>query len=400
MHRITYAVLLALFSAFLCACSLLQQKEDPKNSVGQISTKPAEKVWKRLVALSADDDLSEMSRKACLTAAAAESAGSGFVVSGHTANGKSMLVTNRHVVENSDHPHISFDDGQTIHVADILYVDGEYDLAVLLFKGELPGLKLQTEYANSDEVSALGYPVQKEKGKFQTTSGVISDPCIKGRDIENEGTASGDACWIKHTAQFDPGSSGGPLITKSKTAVGVNTGFLPNLHDVFLAVPAKAVAEALKRAEEILEHEDDREWRTEKLKDACRRFMSEAASVSANAPFLKSALSHELVAEYGYEAYGAIVVMADFEGARYVIKIFANDPLEAFRGSLVISIRAMFRRGGGLAADEKCERVNPNDDVMKPDANVRIMVSRKDGQNIEFTWVYHNGWYLRDFNAQ
>ncbi len=399
MSRALRVFCILLMSCFAFACG----NQEPRAAVARVRVFPAKVLQKKFFQLSADDDLSEAARKTFLEAALNEASGSGFVVSGHEKNGKSLFVTNGHVTRYADRPELTLDDGETFSSSHILFQDPTHDLSILEFKSSgasSSGLKLATAYNDTEEILALGYPALAKEGKFQVTTGVISDHCLHQRDLEKDGTTpNGDSCWIKHTAATDQGSSGGPIIAKSNGAVvGVTTAILGGRNSMFLAVPAEAIESALKQAEEIRERRNDKSWLTGQLKDTCRKFLDELQSSSPNYKFLQSIISNELAANEGHALYRTIMANSDFLSARMVAGAFLTDPLETFRSAIVANLKAMMAVYHGKTADERCEQVNQNDDPLNQDGNVRIMVAFQNGKKVEFVWRLDGGWKLLDYN--
>jgi serine protease Do len=136
--------------------------------------------------------------------------GSGFII-----DKKGYIITNNHVVANSDSVIVQLNDGKELP-AKIVGTDWKTDLAVLKVENdrELPSLKL----ANSDQVKvgswaiAIGAPFNLD---YSMTVGVVSQ---KGRAMglniyEN---------YIQTDALINPGNSGGPLLNTNGEVIGIN----------------------------------------------------------------------------------------------------------------------------------------------------------------------------------
>lgn len=141
--------------------------------------------------------------------------GSGFVIDtdGH-------IVTNAHVVDESDEIIVNFLDG-TIVLAELIGLDLASDLAVI--KVNLPANQLQPiPFGNSDDlvigqtVLAIGSPFGQ---RWTLTSGIVSalDRTIQGLTQFSVGGV------IQTDASINPGNSGGPLINLNGEVVGVNS---------------------------------------------------------------------------------------------------------------------------------------------------------------------------------
>ncbi len=365
-----------------------------------IRVRASEPIRKKGIELGVDDTLPEIYRKTYLNLALSEGFGSGFVIKSERliqTAATSLVITNQHVIADADQPRVSFDHDETQYLGHILFSDRRLDLAILEIRASVPGLTLNATSANIQDVFAVGYPSMNQDGSYQETHGNISNPCLHDRELTKEST-HGDDCWVKHTAAIDPGSSGGPLLTKAHEVIGVNTAILTQLHDAFLAVPATAIQKAIQDAELFREKRTDATWLADQLKDRCRKFNGELSSTSSDHTLLVSFISNSLMAEQGNQAYQRLV--ENIPGAsQQVIPSFFKDPAYTLRASLVMALRYLYETRGGVAKDEQCTRLNPNDDVTKSDATVRIMISLQRGSDVELVWMLeHGAWRLRDYN--
>jgi S1-C subfamily serine protease len=163
--------------------------------------------------------------------------GSGFVFdkNGH-------VITNAHVVENSEKVIVTFLDGHSYN-ADVVGVDEFTDIAVIhvdadssllkpLLIGDSSGLKVGME------VAAIGNPF----GLSGTmTSGIVS---ALGRLLPSEsGFSIPDV--IQTDAAINPGNSGGPLLNSRGEVIGINTAIQSNTGEftgVGFAIPSNTVA--------------------------------------------------------------------------------------------------------------------------------------------------------------
>ena len=164
--------------------------------------------------------------------------GSGFVMSED-----GYIVTNNHVIENSDKIKVKFASGKEF-TAKVIGRDRKTDLALIKIEGasDLHPLKL----GNSDSlkvgswVVAVGSPFGLEQ---TVTVGIVS---AKGRVI---GSGPYDN-FIQTDASINPGNSGGPLINMNGEVVGINTAIIPNGQGIGFAIPvnmAKEIAPQLQK---------------------------------------------------------------------------------------------------------------------------------------------------------
>jgi S1-C subfamily serine protease len=151
------------------------------------------------------------------------------------------VVTNNHVVENSQNLQVRLSSGQVTQ-ATVLGTAPNYDLAVIRLNslGALPpALAIGT---SADlKVGQLAYAIGNPFGLDETlTTGVISAlnrrlPTSGGREIQGA---------IQTDAPINPGNSGGPLLDSAGRLIGVNTAiFSPSGSNagVGFAIPVDVV---------------------------------------------------------------------------------------------------------------------------------------------------------------
>lgn len=140
----------------------------------------------------------------------AESSGSGVIISED-----GYIVTNNHVVEDSNSIIVRLSDG-TEYNADLIGVDPQTDLAVV--KIEAAGLN-PAVFADSDNIQvgdlavAIGNPLGKLGGTV--TNGIIS---ATGREVSIGG---GDMTLLQTSAAINPGNSGGGLFDSNGHLIGI-----------------------------------------------------------------------------------------------------------------------------------------------------------------------------------
>ena len=168
-----------------------------------------------------------------------KSLGSGFII-----DHKGLILTNNHVVENSEKILVRLSDDLELE-AKLVGRDAKTDIAVIKIdtKRDLPIALL----GNSDElevgewVLAIGNPFGLE---HSVTAGIVS---AKGRNI---GAGPYDN-FIQTDASINPGNSGGPLINLKGEVVGINTAIFSrgggNI-GIGFAIPINLVKELLPPA--------------------------------------------------------------------------------------------------------------------------------------------------------
>jgi serine protease Do len=128
------------------------------------------------------------------------------------------IVTNRHVVDESDNVEVQLYDGRSFD-AEIVGQDAYSDLAVLkIDEKDLPSIQVGSSDSLSvgQWVMAFGSPLSEELMNT-VTAGIIS---AVGR-FSNVG--EGVQEYIQTDAAINPGNSGGPLVDLRGRLVGINT---------------------------------------------------------------------------------------------------------------------------------------------------------------------------------
>ncbi|MCG8473805.1 MAG: trypsin-like peptidase domain-containing protein [Desulfobacterales bacterium] len=155
------------------------------------------------------------------------SLGSGFIM-----DPKGYIVTNNHVVEDTDAIKVILKDGKE-YDASIVGRDASTDLALIKIDADesLPALSMgDSETLKVGQwVVAIGNPF----GLGHTvTAGIVS---AKGRVI---GSGPYDD-FIQTDTSINPGNSGGPLLNLAGEVVGINTAIIQGGQGLGFAIPAK-----------------------------------------------------------------------------------------------------------------------------------------------------------------
>jgi S1-C subfamily serine protease len=180
-----------------------------------------------------------------------QASGSGFVV-----DKEGTIITNAHVVGDSDEVQVSFEeDGDPVE-AEVVGSDPDTDVAILRVDpddAELQPLPLgdSSETEVGDAVVAIGNPFGYTRS---VTTGIVS---AKQRQIEAPSGFSIENV-IQTDASINPGNSGGPLLDAEGKVIGINsqiaTGGSQGSVGIGFAVPIDTVKELLpqlKRGDEI-----------------------------------------------------------------------------------------------------------------------------------------------------
>ncbi|MBC7581705.1 MarP family serine protease, partial [Aeromicrobium sp.] len=165
--------------------------------------------------------------------------GSGFVVA------KDTVVTNAHVVAGITKPYVV--DSNGTRTATIISFNPNLDLAVLRTT-KLAGkpLPLNTaEAAKGAGAAVLGYP---GGGKFDAQAAAILNTfTAAGRNIYNRGSVQRQIYEVR--AKIIPGNSGGPLIAKDGSVIGVVFAESTAYDKVGYALTAASVSKDITQAQ-------------------------------------------------------------------------------------------------------------------------------------------------------
>lgn len=162
--------------------------------------------------------------------------GSGFLY--RADNGNLYIITNKHVVRDAKSVQLTFkaDGGdKTISNCSVIAKSDSMDIAVVEFPATETGfvpLSFDADrVVDGTSVWSAGFPGLGDEPAWQLGNGVVSNDNLVNMEL----TDSVHIAVIQHTAQVDPGSSGGPLLvlkenTKDKSValkeykvVGMNT---------------------------------------------------------------------------------------------------------------------------------------------------------------------------------
>ncbi len=168
-----------------------------------------------------------------------EGTGSGFIISpdGH-------ILTNSHVVENTDTVQVVLKDGRRFD-GQVLGTDSVTDVAVIKINAnKLPTVAIgDSENLSPGEWAiAIGNPLGLDNS---VTVGIIS---ATGRSSSDVGVPDKRIGFIQTDAAINPGNSGGPLLNNQGEVIGMNTAIISGAQGLGFAIPinkAKQIAQQL-----------------------------------------------------------------------------------------------------------------------------------------------------------
>jgi Do/DeqQ family serine protease len=154
--------------------------------------------------------------------------GSGFVISKD-----GLVLTNAHVVDNTDSVEVTLKDGRKFQ-GKVLGSDPVTDVAVVRIQASnIPVVPL----GNSDQLKpgewaiAIGNPLGLDN---TVTAGIIS---ATGRKSAEAGVPDKRVSFIQTDAAINPGNSGGPLLNQQGEVVGMNTAIIGGAQGLGFAIP-------------------------------------------------------------------------------------------------------------------------------------------------------------------
>ncbi len=172
------------------------------------------------------------------------SSGSGFIV-----DSRGFIVTNKHVVSDSEAEYTVLTNDEKKYKASIIAVDPGEDLAVLKIEADnLIPLKLgdSSKIEIGETVIAIGNAL----GEFKNTVsvGVVSGlyRTIEASDFSGNTQILNDV--IQTDAAINRGNSGGPLLNLKGEVIGVNVAMVSGAQNIGFAIPINKIKNSLNQA--------------------------------------------------------------------------------------------------------------------------------------------------------
>ena len=181
-------------------------------------------------------------------------AGTGIIIGENDS--ELLIVTNNHVVENSDTLTVTFIDETSVE-ANIKGADADYDVAVIA----VPAGSIQPETLGALKVATLGDSTELKVGEpaiaignalgygQSVTTGVISalDRSVAATDSRTGQTIENSVNLIQTDAAINEGNSGGALVNVNGEVVGINSAKLigDNVEGIGYAIPISDVSDLI-----------------------------------------------------------------------------------------------------------------------------------------------------------
>lgn len=182
-------------------------------------------------------------------------AGTGIIIGENDS--ELLIVTNNHVVENSDTLTVTFIDETSVE-ANIKGADADYDVAVIA----VPAGSIQPETLGTLKVATLGDSTELKVGEpaiaignalgygQSVTTGVISalDRSVAATDSRTGQTIENSVNLIQTDAAINEGNSGGALVNVNGEVVGINSAKLigDNVEGIGYAIPISDVSDLIR----------------------------------------------------------------------------------------------------------------------------------------------------------
>jgi len=172
--------------------------------------------------------------------------GSGFIVS---ANG--MVVTNKHVVEDTDADYTVITSDGKEYSARVLARHPSLDVAIIKIDGDnFPVL----EFGDSDnlKIGQTAIAIGNQLGEFSNSvsRGIVSG--LKRNVVAGSGWGQTELLSniIQTDAAINPGNSGGPLLNISGQVIGVNVAMAQGAENIGFALPINKVKKTIQQVKD------------------------------------------------------------------------------------------------------------------------------------------------------
>lgn len=151
-----------------------------------------------------------------------------FSGTGVVVTGSGYVLTNYHIIEETDYIEVMLlsDRGRTMHPAQVIGFDEDFDIAVLKFDGE--GLGLTPARLGDSDLLAVGDPVYAEGNPLGYLTGSMTEGIVSALDRESEVNSDGMG-MIQTSAALNPGNSGGALVNGQGQVVGITSAKITGL---------------------------------------------------------------------------------------------------------------------------------------------------------------------------
>ncbi|MDR2942254.1 MAG: serine protease [Treponema sp.] len=292
--------------------------------------------------------------------------GTGFIYV--ASDGTCYVLTNEHVVASSESLSITFekqDGSKTVYDRlKVLYVDEEKDLALLVFDaGVKPfknGLSFNAKAIDEGvDVFAAGFPGLGNTAVWQFSRGNISNVSVRvPKSIDSDETIGP---YIQHTAQIDPGNSGGPLLIAAQgvltgySVIGINTLSARARQAANYAIPVDQVRTFIDTALSK-QPRNEKEFITKKVDEFVKGLNGNKSVYEHIAKFI----SNNFTASNAEYAISELLDKASRSVLEDIDRTFTSDPVEGMNAAVAWNIESLMRSKTGTIK-VSLDSINPND---------------------------------------
>jgi len=322
--------------------------------------------------------------------------GSGFVIAG--TGGKFYVVTNYHVVQQAHTISITFERQDNFKKQyenmTIIAVDEDTDLALLSFPaGNSPSSALSFISRRVDEgedVYAAGFPALGVTPIWQFSKGMVSNASVSFPKSLTDETLMGP--FIQHTAQVDPGNSGGPLLVVQKNApsgyavAGVNTLSALRRQTANYSIPANRVQTFVNSAL----NQKPETYRAD-LDQRLEKFIKGLGENKAAYPHIAEFLSSICVGENAEYAVSEMYEKGNVTVRRSFIEKCEDSVVGAMGYAVAWTIENSLREKGAISAALK---------EITGDGEEYTVVFTINNKTVNSTWIREYGnWRIKTFGS-
>jgi serine protease Do len=324
--------------------------------------------------------------------------GTGFVY--RASNGRNYILTNFHVISLAHTLTVSFEklDGEKTVYSDLTIVaaDEEMDIALLAFAGGQNPFSQGLAFMNravqdGDDVYSAGFPGFGTTMLWQLGRGIVSNSFVRIPDPDDETKVFGP--FIQHTAQIDPGNSGGPLLIQTPgvptgfAVAGINTVRARYRQAANFAIPMDRVRSFLEASLRPPTAGDD----LTRLNARLEAFVEGLGATKAVYPHIADYLSNACVGENVEFAWDELKEKATATTRRSIIEMFNRSPVDGMTHFVAWLIENNLRPRSGA--------ISITTEAVVPAGDGKYTVTfNANGKTVDSEWVNEYGiWRIRTF---
>lgn len=330
--------------------------------------------------------------------------GSGFVYV--ASDGNNYIVTNRHVVSEAATINLEFDKGDGSQVSykncPIIAISEDIDLALVGFPDGAKPFKEGLSFVDGDrddgeEVWSAGYPGLGDTPSWQLGKGNITNAKAKISELADPAVTT----LIQHSAQIDPGNSGGPLLIADKKAsakyavIGINTWKARDRQAANFSIPAAAIEKFISAS---LDKTAARLSPAQALEGRCRDLVGTMLKDEAYKSLARY-ISYSYVAKDGKVILEDVLETAPTAARDYIAAVFVGvSPIEGIRLAIAYKIQKALespkdKDGKSSHLPFTFAAIDGNPDSDAAPVPVRFNV---DSKEITLTWTREYGLWRLD----